>query len=259
LTIILATVKSDSFSSNGRVAAVVVCLIFQMLALAWYVLSYIPFGRDMVKKCIGCWSDVHTLCVADGVSRHSQGVLTAIKPRVISAIHSVTFAAQSVTGAQQRYFLQFFWLLTILVCAKHSFWPCELIFHDHLIKVAFDLQSPKSLMQTFQPCSSHFIKSASFRRLNSCIVSHFELEGWRRHRRPFQTNPTFTQWAEEPDEHMRRCAANYAYQVHVPKAGGKEDISGRQTATGTPEDAMAHAHFNFFRIPDRGSITSAAA
>ena len=58
---------------------------------------------------------------------------------------------------------------------------------------------------------------------------------------------------------MRRCAANYAYQVHVPKAGGKEDISGRQTATGTPEDAMAHAHFNFFRIPDSGTITSAAA
>jgi hypothetical protein len=54
LTIILATVKSDSFSQNGRVAAVVICLIFQMLALAWYVLSYIPFGRDMVKKCFGC-------------------------------------------------------------------------------------------------------------------------------------------------------------------------------------------------------------
>ena len=58
---------------------------------------------------------------------------------------------------------------------------------------------------------------------------------------------------------MRCCAANYAYQVHVPKAGGKEDISGRQTATGTPEDAIAHAHFNFFRIPDSGTITSAAA
>lgn len=55
LTIIFATVKSDSFSSSGRVAAVVVCLIFQILALAWYVLSYIPFGRDMVKKCFGCW------------------------------------------------------------------------------------------------------------------------------------------------------------------------------------------------------------
>jgi ribose/xylose/arabinose/galactoside ABC-type transport system permease subunit len=54
LTIIFATVKSDSFSSSGRVAAVVVCLIFQILALAWYVLSYIPFGRDMVKKCFGC-------------------------------------------------------------------------------------------------------------------------------------------------------------------------------------------------------------
>ncbi len=54
LTIILATVKSDSFSQNGRVAAVVICLVFQMLALAWYVLSYIPFGRDMVKKCFGC-------------------------------------------------------------------------------------------------------------------------------------------------------------------------------------------------------------
>ncbi len=36
-------------------------------------------------------------------------------------------------------------------------------------------------------------------------------------------------------------------------------MSGRQTATGTPEDAIAHAHFNFFRIPDRGTITSVAA
>ena len=54
LTIILATVKSDSFTSGARVASVVVCLVFQMLALAWYVLSYIPFGRDMVKKCLGC-------------------------------------------------------------------------------------------------------------------------------------------------------------------------------------------------------------
>ena len=54
LTIIFATVKSDSLSTNGRVAAVIVCLIFQVLALAWYVLSYIPFGRDMVKKCFGC-------------------------------------------------------------------------------------------------------------------------------------------------------------------------------------------------------------
>ncbi len=54
LTIIFATVKSDNLSSGGRVAAVVVCLIFQVLALAWYVLSYIPFGRDLVKKCFGC-------------------------------------------------------------------------------------------------------------------------------------------------------------------------------------------------------------
>jgi hypothetical protein len=54
LTIVFATIKSDSLSSGGRVAAVVICLIFQMLALAWYVLSYIPFGREMVKKCMGC-------------------------------------------------------------------------------------------------------------------------------------------------------------------------------------------------------------
>jgi len=52
---------------------------------------------------------LHTFCVGDvRVARHSQGVLTAIKPRVISAIHSATFAVQSATGAQQRYFLQLF-------------------------------------------------------------------------------------------------------------------------------------------------------
>ncbi len=51
LTIVFATVQG--LSTSGRIWAVVICLIFQLLALAWYVLSYIPFGRDMVKKCFG--------------------------------------------------------------------------------------------------------------------------------------------------------------------------------------------------------------
>ena len=51
MTIVFATVQG--LSTSGRIWAVVICLIFQILALAWYVLSYIPFGRDMVKKCFG--------------------------------------------------------------------------------------------------------------------------------------------------------------------------------------------------------------
>ena len=32
---------------------VIFLAIIQYLALAWYALSYIPFARDVVKKCLG--------------------------------------------------------------------------------------------------------------------------------------------------------------------------------------------------------------
>lgn len=35
------------------VALVIICCIGQFVALTWYSLSYIPYARDLVKKCFG--------------------------------------------------------------------------------------------------------------------------------------------------------------------------------------------------------------
>ncbi len=36
-----------------RIIPVVACGIVQLLALLWYSLSYIPYARTMVRKCLG--------------------------------------------------------------------------------------------------------------------------------------------------------------------------------------------------------------
>jgi len=45
-------------SIPGRIFFLVVAIFFQFLALVWYTLSFIPFGRDFVKNCCldtCCW------------------------------------------------------------------------------------------------------------------------------------------------------------------------------------------------------------
>ncbi len=37
---------------TSNVGATLVCVIVQSLALTWYALSYIPFARNAVKKCV---------------------------------------------------------------------------------------------------------------------------------------------------------------------------------------------------------------
>lgn len=39
--------------TNGKVLPVLLCIMIQFLAMCWYVLSYIPYGRQMVKNCFG--------------------------------------------------------------------------------------------------------------------------------------------------------------------------------------------------------------
>lgn len=41
------------FAFRKRTTLALVCSIFQMLALLWYGLSYIPYARTLVKKCLG--------------------------------------------------------------------------------------------------------------------------------------------------------------------------------------------------------------
>jgi hypothetical protein len=41
------------FAFRGRTTLALVCSILQMLALLWYGLSYIPYARTLVKKCLG--------------------------------------------------------------------------------------------------------------------------------------------------------------------------------------------------------------
>jgi len=40
-----------AFSPHPIAIAIVILLIAQYLALAWYGLSYVPWGRDLVKSC----------------------------------------------------------------------------------------------------------------------------------------------------------------------------------------------------------------
>jgi len=37
----------------GNVGLVFLCMLFQFAAMVWYVLSYIPYGRTMLKGCVG--------------------------------------------------------------------------------------------------------------------------------------------------------------------------------------------------------------
>lgn len=41
-----------AYDGGGKGVLVVICAITQGLALTWYTLSYIPFARDMVIKCV---------------------------------------------------------------------------------------------------------------------------------------------------------------------------------------------------------------
>ena len=48
--------------------------------------------------------------------------------------------------------------------------------------------------------------------------------------------------------HVTAIAAD---QVHVPKAGGKDEMRGLQIATGTPVAAREHALRSFLRMPKK--------
>lgn len=37
----------------GSALAVFACMIFQFLAMVWYIASYVPYGRQMLKNCVG--------------------------------------------------------------------------------------------------------------------------------------------------------------------------------------------------------------
>ncbi|KAL3881287.1 hypothetical protein ACJMK2_027742 [Sinanodonta woodiana] len=53
LVMIVLTLVAALALHNAVLA--IVCCVIQFLALAWYSLSYIPFARDMAKKCFaGC-------------------------------------------------------------------------------------------------------------------------------------------------------------------------------------------------------------
>lgn len=41
------------FAFRKRTGMALLCSILQILALIWYGLSYIPYARTMVKKCLG--------------------------------------------------------------------------------------------------------------------------------------------------------------------------------------------------------------
>jgi len=43
---------------SGNAGIVLLCIIIQICALAWYALTYIPYGRQMLAKC--CQSAVST-------------------------------------------------------------------------------------------------------------------------------------------------------------------------------------------------------
>ena len=47
---IIVTIVVAVKTSNA--GATIVCVIVQSLALTWYALSYIPFARNAVKKCV---------------------------------------------------------------------------------------------------------------------------------------------------------------------------------------------------------------
>lgn len=50
-TAMILTVIAAVVTKSG--ALVIICCIIQYLAMIWYGLSYIPFARSLVKKCIG--------------------------------------------------------------------------------------------------------------------------------------------------------------------------------------------------------------
>lgn len=41
------------FAFKKKTGLALLCSILQMLALIWYGLSYIPYARTMIKKCLG--------------------------------------------------------------------------------------------------------------------------------------------------------------------------------------------------------------
>jgi uncharacterized membrane protein YwzB len=54
LTLIVTIIVAYTLGSKpGGTIAVLVMVGIQFCALTWYTLSYIPFGRDLVKNCIG--------------------------------------------------------------------------------------------------------------------------------------------------------------------------------------------------------------
>jgi len=46
-------------SDGSKVILIVICLFCQFCAMVWYALSYIPYGRAILRKCLGnCFSGI---------------------------------------------------------------------------------------------------------------------------------------------------------------------------------------------------------
>ena len=54
----LTFVSCFVFKAKGGALIVLICIIVQFCAMAWYALSYIPFGRKLFKSCLRSAVDV---------------------------------------------------------------------------------------------------------------------------------------------------------------------------------------------------------
>mmetsp|Transcript_24641 Transcript_24641/g.59309 ORF Transcript_24641/g.59309 Transcript_24641/m.59309 type:complete len:207 (-) Transcript_24641:266-886(-) len=44
--------QGDGYTSTDRIGAVIGCMVFQMGAMTWYTLSFIPYARTIIKACV---------------------------------------------------------------------------------------------------------------------------------------------------------------------------------------------------------------
>ena len=54
----LTLVSCFVFRTKGGALIVLICIVVQFCAMAWYALSYIPFGRKLLKSCLRSAVDV---------------------------------------------------------------------------------------------------------------------------------------------------------------------------------------------------------
>jgi hypothetical protein len=59
--LVLTLIVAFAEGLKGRAPLLVLCILVQFVAMCWYVLSYIPFARQVVcsavKGCCGCSDD----------------------------------------------------------------------------------------------------------------------------------------------------------------------------------------------------------